>query len=43
MISNLFDVDPPVSPNTFIFGSPNSGAAHDIVGRRFTVGLRFTY
>ena len=43
VISNLFDVDPPVSPNTFIFGSPNSGAAHDIVGRRFTVGLRFTY
>lgn len=43
VINNLFDVDPPVAPYTFIFGSPASASVHDVIGRRFTLGLRFKY
>lgn len=43
VINNVFDADPPVAPYTFIFGSPASASVHDVIGRRFTMGLRFTY
>lgn len=43
VVNNLFDADPPVAPYTFIFGSPASANVHDVIGRRFTLGLRFTY
>lgn len=43
VINNVFDADPPVAPYNFIFGSPALASVHDIIGRRFTMGLRFTY
>lgn len=43
VINNVFDADPPVAPYNFIFGSPALASVHDIIGRRFTLGLRFTY
>ncbi len=42
-INNLFDADPPVAPYNFIFGSPASASVHDVLGRRYTVGVRFKY
>ncbi len=42
-INNLFDANPPVAPYNFIFGSPASASVHDVLGRRYTVGVRFKY
>ncbi len=44
-INNLFDVDPPRAPgNFFFFGtSPTSSSHYDIIGRRYTVGLRTSF
>lgn len=45
-ISNVFDEDPPVTPSFGLFGGSsnqtNSGL-FDLLGRRYTIGLRYTY
>ena len=42
-VNNLFDADPPVAPFNFIFGSPASASVSDVMGRRYSVGVRFKY
>ncbi|MDB5467820.1 MAG: hypothetical protein JWQ46_2582 [Phenylobacterium sp.] len=42
-VNNLFDSNPPVAPYNFIFGSPSSASVFDVMGRRYTVGVRFKY
>jgi iron complex outermembrane receptor protein len=42
-INNLLDNDPPVAPYNFIFGSPASASVHDVIGRRYSMGVRFKY
>jgi outer membrane receptor protein involved in Fe transport len=45
-ISNVFDEDPPVTPSFALFGGSsnqtNSGL-FDLLGRRYTIGLRYTF
>jgi len=41
-VKNLLDRDPPIAPYTFIFGSSSLGY-YDVMGRRYTIGLRFNY
>ena len=45
-INNLFDEDPPVTPSFGLFGGSsnqtNSGL-FDLLGRRYTLGLRYTF
>jgi iron complex outermembrane receptor protein len=42
-VNNLFDSNPPVAPYNFIFGSPTTASVFDVLGRRYTVGVRFRY
>jgi outer membrane receptor protein involved in Fe transport len=42
-VNNLLDSDPPVAPYNFIFGSPATASVFDVIGRRYTVGMRFRY
>lgn len=44
VVKNLFDKDPPVDPSSF-FLSPlaTNPTLYDVIGRTFTVGLRFKY
>jgi len=45
-VSNVFDEDPPVTPSFGLFGGSsnqtNSGL-FDLIGRRYTVGVRYTF
>ena len=42
---NLFDEDPPVAADYFsFFGSTQvNESVHDVLGRRYTAGFRFSY
>jgi outer membrane receptor protein involved in Fe transport len=42
VVNNLFDTDPPVHPQDFQIPIQGSGL-YDVVGRAYTVGLRFKY
>ncbi len=45
-ITNVFDEDPPVTPSYGLFGADSNqtnGGLFDLLGRRYTLGLRYTF
>jgi iron complex outermembrane recepter protein len=42
-INNIFDKNPPVTPNTGVTGAQSDAGVFDVLGRRYQVGLRFSY
>jgi outer membrane receptor protein involved in Fe transport len=44
-VNNLFDTDPPRAPGAFFFfgTSPTSSSHYDIIGRRYTIGLKAAF
>ena len=42
-INNIFDQMPPITPNTGVTGSQSDAGSYDTLGRRYQVGVRFSY
>jgi outer membrane receptor protein involved in Fe transport len=41
--NNLLNQAPPISPQAFIFTYPTNSSLYDVIGRTFSIGLRFHY
>ncbi len=44
-VQNVFDEEPPISPNFGFFGAnaTQTNGVYDLIGRRYTLGARFTF
>jgi outer membrane receptor for ferrienterochelin and colicin len=42
-VNNIFDTNPPITPNTGVTGAQSDAGVYDVLGRRYQVGLRFSY
>jgi outer membrane receptor protein involved in Fe transport len=42
-VNNLFDQDPPIVPNSGVQSTQTNSTLYDVLGRRYQVGVRFSY